>query len=59
MAAYKARAHGNGNRKKAMSLDWAHTPRTDIQHQTTGPYMESSGQEENRTRTFHETRPHN
>ena len=47
-------------KKKAMVLDWAHTPKTEIQHHTTGPSMEFSGQEEKRkAKTLHETRPHN
>ena len=44
-------------KRKAMGLDWADTPKTDIQHHTTGPYMESSGQEQKRkAEEFHETR---
>ena len=42
-----------------MGLDWSHTPETGIKHYPTGPYMESTEQEEERkAEKFPEARPH-
>ena len=51
----------NRNIDEELSTCYARNLRkTDIHHHTTGPYMESSGQEEQRkANKFHEKRPHN